>query len=180
MSNKHIFHVSAFLGNLWMTLAGQVKLWGASCICLQVARRTSWILWLISNTAIGRQLGSKMLWISPLGPLSHKASFPSEAFFVSKSIISSIFNLRRYRLNFALRYSSPRVNSNSSVFFSLVNLCQLTVYIKRKSKIHYLEKNYWDAIICSFVSLNLSVLSMKCPTSSQINSLQLGNSTGLS
>ena len=26
-----------------------------------------------------------------------------------------IFNLRRYRLNFALRYSSPRVNYNSSV-----------------------------------------------------------------
>ena len=53
---------------------------------------------------------------------------------------SSIFNLRRYRLNFALRYSSPRVNSSSSVFFSLVILCQLTVYIKKNSKINYWEK----------------------------------------
>ena len=55
---------------------------------------------------------------------------------------SSIFNLRHYRLNLALRYSSPRVNSSSSVFFSLVILCQLTVYIKKNSKINYWEKNY--------------------------------------
>ena len=55
-------------------------------------------------------------------------------------LTSSIFNLRRYRLNFALRYSSPRVNSSSSVFFSLVILCQLTVYIKKNSKINYWEK----------------------------------------
>ena len=33
---------------------------------------------------------------------------------------SSIFNLRRYRLNFALWYSPPKVNFSSSVFSSLV------------------------------------------------------------
>ena len=35
---------------------GKLKLWRASCICLQVARQTSWILWLISNTVEGSQV----------------------------------------------------------------------------------------------------------------------------
>ena len=56
---------------------------------------------------------------------------------------SSIFNLRHYRLNFALWYSPPKVNFSSSVFSSLVISRQLTdTYIKKSSKIKFMGKNY--------------------------------------
>ena len=76
---------------------------------------------------------------------------------ITTVVQSSIFNLRRYRLNFALRYSSPRVNSSSSVFFSLVILCQLTVYIKKNSKINYWEKTIeMQLSVPSFLRISLS------------------------
>ena len=37
-------------------MQGKLKLWWTSCICLQVARRTSCILWHISNTVLNSGL----------------------------------------------------------------------------------------------------------------------------
>ena len=74
------------------------------------------------------------------------------------------FTLRRYRLNFALWYSPPKVNFSSSVFSSLVISRQLTdTYIKKSSKIKFMGEKLLRCkflVLCFFESLcPLNVLS---------------------